>query len=131
MICTGSATGAYSSSGPPNPTPSFALMDIDGGKVGALAGIWLCCALLSCVEIPGAQLCRVSSLQTDCKTRPPPPPHTHTHTEVQATVYVYELVDGQVKVDKLEFLKPRGPAAVVATAAAAAAAASPGRFSGL
>ena len=45
-------------------------------------------------------------------------------------MYVYELVDGQVKVDKLEFLKPRGPAAPVA-ASAAAAAAAPGRFSGL
>jgi hypothetical protein len=26
---------------------------------------------------------------------------------LQATVYVYELVEGQVKVDKLEFSKPQ------------------------
>ncbi|PSC70491.1 Vacuolar sorting-associated 29 [Micractinium conductrix] len=61
VISTGSATGAYSSA-TSSPTPSFALMDIDGGK---------------------------------------------------AVVYVYELVQGDdgepaVKVDKLEFTKPRG-----------------------
>ncbi|EFN60021.1 hypothetical protein CHLNCDRAFT_133211 [Chlorella variabilis] len=55
VISTGSATGAYSAV-TPHPTPSFALMDVDGGK---------------------------------------------------ATVYVYELVEGQVKVDKLEFAKPQ------------------------
>ena len=50
VICTGSATGAYSSAGPPTPTPSFALMDIDGGKVrrGSCSltcwMCWMCCA---------------------------------------------------------------------------------------
>lgn len=33
VICTGSATGAYSSM-VEQPIPSFALMDIDGSKVG-------------------------------------------------------------------------------------------------
>jgi vacuolar protein sorting-associated protein 29 len=33
VISTGSATGAYSSV-TPDPTPSFALMDVDGSKVG-------------------------------------------------------------------------------------------------
>lgn len=55
VISTGSATGAYSSMAE-KPVPSFALMDIDGGK---------------------------------------------------ATVYVYQLQEGHVKVDKLEFLKPQ------------------------
>lgn len=38
VISTGSATGAYrglASDGAAAPTPSFALMDVDGGKVGA------------------------------------------------------------------------------------------------
>ena len=38
MISTGSGTGAYSSM-TPHPTPSFALMDVDGSKVG-LDGVW-------------------------------------------------------------------------------------------
>ncbi|KAL4446307.1 hypothetical protein ABPG77_003114 [Micractinium sp. CCAP 211/92] len=58
VICTGSATGAYSSVAE-KPVPSFALLDIDGSK---------------------------------------------------ATVYVYQLLDGQVKVDKLEFNKPASAA---------------------
>lgn len=53
VINPGSATGAYSSCNP-NPTPSFALMDINGGR---------------------------------------------------ATVYIYELVHGEIKVDKIEFSK--------------------------
>ena len=38
-------------------------------------------------------------------TAHPPPPHTHTHT-LQATVYVYQLIDGEVKVERIDYSKP-------------------------
>lgn len=131
MICTGSATGAYSSV-TAKPVPSFALLDIDGSKVGRPASSWCQpgpelgawdgraanpssslalmgthaeCTLqilqlgptehdmedLACLQL--VRLAQEGSTPFVCPAA------------VQATVYVYQLIDGQVKVDKLEFSK--------------------------
>ena len=101
VVATGSATGAYSPTNPA-PTPSFALMDVDGGKVrpraahGRPPGARSCCAAAVVPHAP----------PTACL----PPPASGLR---QATVYVYELAGDQVKVDKLEYAKPSGGAAVL------------------
>jgi hypothetical protein len=40
---------------------------------------------------------------------PHPPPHTHQPPPQQATVYVYQLVENNVKVEKIDYQKPGAP----------------------
>lgn len=127
VICTGSATGAYSpaaAAAAAPPTPSFALMDVDGSKVGggwAGAGVasgrqpWGGAAGSCCLDDGSRRRASRLLVHASISIKDPPLPahllHIHTcytHTcLLQATVYVYELGAGdQVKVDKLEFSRP-------------------------
>jgi hypothetical protein len=83
-------------------------MDVDGGKVGSKsgggAGRWMGISLRAASWLPCLRLARPRHHLLSTTTHP----HAHpTLPSLQATVYVYELVEGQVKVDKLEFLKPQ------------------------
>ena len=82
MINPGSATGAYSTV-TDVVKPSFVLMDIDGPKV--LSNGWITPLLVTRLAL------RFTLTMFNCI--------------MQATVYVYELIEGEVKVDKIEFTK--------------------------
>ncbi len=114
VICTGSATGAYSSVAE-KPVPSFALLDIDGSKVGGPVQTLMHASRARCrsyCQASGAW--RRKSWHDVLHAYPWPQRMLRVmlfcSPPVQATVYVYQLIDGQVKVDKLEFNKPASAA---------------------
>jgi hypothetical protein len=86
----GSATGAYS---PLRATskPSFVLMDVDGVRVRP--------ARFKQTRSPAATTHAQSA------------PLALTRPGAQLVAYVYQLVDGEVKVDKIEYVKAEKAAA--------------------
>ncbi|KDD73879.1 hypothetical protein H632_c1763p0 [Helicosporidium sp. ATCC 50920] len=112
VINPGSATGAPCPASL-SPTPSFVLMDIDGSKVCGVEidecfEIEECFVIEGCFEHgmhgtagEGGGLGLTAPGRANCGAFPCP-------------VYVYELVDGEVKVDKVDFVKPSAAAQSVA-----------------
>lgn len=137
VISPGSATGAFTPS-LPKPTPSFVLMDVNGPRVrlgrgeegeGGGAGAWLlgcmarawsglgeegrgCVATHTPARVFARQCCGTRLGRAGLTCAGPVTLSNGLCTDLasaQVTVFVYELVDGEVKVDKIEFTKPAPP----------------------
>jgi hypothetical protein len=125
IINPGSATGAYSTL-TKGVNPSFVLMDLDGRKVGCWAAGLCCCAALAWGCSRALLVWRAGGWAGlgwhwrrlwALAARPQMPRHSaspilpNRAPPRQATVYVYHLKEGEVKVDKIEYEKPAAAAA--------------------